>query len=98
MDFTPNDVQREIYNLTDQVLDKERDHRQIEVDPHIGHDAPAWATLAEPRLRSLALPTRLGGAELGIAEVSAVRHQRAPLTPERWLTLTHHGILGWRNL
>lgn len=77
MDFTPTDVQQEIADLTAQVLGKERDQGNAALDAHVGFDAPVWAALAKAGLLALALPTRLGGDELGIAEVSAVLREVA---------------------
>ncbi|MBK1788678.1 acyl-CoA dehydrogenase family protein [Prauserella cavernicola] len=61
MDFTPDETQREIAELTAGVLDKAGDDGDR-----------AWRGLAEAGLLALSLPAELGGDGLGVAEVAAV--------------------------
>jgi 3-oxo-4-pregnene-20-carboxyl-CoA dehydrogenase alpha subunit len=60
VDFTLDDVQREIADLASVVLRKELDPDR------------AWRALAESGLLALAVPADLGGDGLGIAEVAMV--------------------------
>jgi alkylation response protein AidB-like acyl-CoA dehydrogenase len=60
VDFTLDDVQREIADLASVVLRKELDPDR------------AWRALADSGLLALALPAELGGDGLGIAEVAMV--------------------------
>ena len=60
MDFTLDDVQREIADLASVVLRKELDPDR------------AWRALAESGLLALAVPAELGGDGLGVAEVAMV--------------------------
>jgi alkylation response protein AidB-like acyl-CoA dehydrogenase len=60
VDFTLDDVQREIADLASVVLRKELDPDR------------AWRALADSGLLALALPPELGGDGLGVAEVALV--------------------------
>ncbi|RBM16417.1 acyl-CoA dehydrogenase [Prauserella sp. PE36] len=61
MDFTPDETQREIAELTAGVLRRAGDDGEA-----------AWRGLAEAGLLALSLPAELGGDGLGVAEVAAV--------------------------
>ncbi|QKT10884.1 acyl-CoA dehydrogenase [Rhodococcus sp. W8901] len=75
MDFTPNDVHRDIAELTNEVLEKTNPLSRVDLDPQLGYDPRVWASLADVGLLSLALPVDLGGDGLGAAEVAAVLHE-----------------------
>lgn len=77
MDFSPNEVQRELIELAADVLRKECDPGQDDLDPSLGYDSRAWAALAKVGLLAIALPEELGGDGLGVGEISAVLYEIA---------------------
>ncbi|MGH3517008.1 MAG: acyl-CoA dehydrogenase family protein [Haloechinothrix sp.] len=72
MDFSLDENQRAVAELAAEVLRKECDGAQDELDPEPGHAEPVWAAMAKVGLLSLAVPVDLGGDGLGVSEVAVV--------------------------
>ncbi len=74
MDFSLNEVQQEVVDLTRQILtDRATPERLIELDDaehYIDHDL--WGQLAETNLLGLCLPEAVGGSGYGLVELCAM--------------------------
>ena len=81
MDFAFAEEQQAVSDVVEAVL---ADREFIGVVPEIGYDDGLWQSLAANGVLSLALPERLGGDGLGLAEVSValrVLGKHGALTP-----------------
>lgn len=81
MDFAFAEEQQAVSDVVEAVL---ADREFVGVVPEIGYDEAAWRALAANGVLSLALPERLGGDGLGLAEVSValrVLGKHGALTP-----------------
>ncbi|MUM16964.1 acyl-CoA dehydrogenase [Mycobacterium sp. CBMA271] len=81
MDFAFAEEQQAVSDVIEAVL---ADREFIGVVPEVGYDENAWQALSANGVLSLALPERLGGDGLGLAEVSValrVLGKHGALTP-----------------
>lgn len=69
MDFALTEEQQAVSDVVHSVL---ADREFVGTVPEIGYDEPLWKALTDNGILSLALPERLGGDGLGLAEISVV--------------------------